>query len=219
MLQCLSYFCSAYGAKISPMKSKIYFSKNVSRELAASVSNQCQFEKVSSLGKYLGVPILQGCISKGTYAYILDKINQRLTRWTARKLSLAGHNALINSVLCSIPMYAMQTTLLPVSLYDDIDKAIRKFLWGSYGSEKKLHYVNWLEVCRPKSEGGLAIKPTRQVNKAFMVKLGWGLLKIKLCGRMCFILNIFKVNKLISVNLVRIAYSSYGLVLLNMWIF
>ena len=71
----------------------------------------------------------------------------------------------------------MQTTVLPAGLCEDIDKIIRRFLWGYNNSNKKIHHVSWLKVCCPKSEGGLGIKPTRLVNQAFMIKLGWRIIK------------------------------------------
>lgn len=43
---------------MSAKKTKVYFSKNVSHSLAICVITICGYEKVSSLGKYLGVSVL-----------------------------------------------------------------------------------------------------------------------------------------------------------------
>ncbi|XP_028802470.1 uncharacterized protein LOC114757563 [Neltuma alba] len=56
-----------------------------------------------------------------------------------------------------------------------IDKRARNFLWGSTGSAKIIHLVAWDDVCRSKEEGGLGLRNARKQNKAFMMKLGWGL--------------------------------------------
>lgn len=72
----LNKFCLALGEKVSPGKTKIYFSKNVSLHLAQVVSSAGGFEKLSPLGKYLGVPVLQERVTKATYQYIFDKVSQ-----------------------------------------------------------------------------------------------------------------------------------------------
>lgn len=38
-----------------------------------------------------------------------------------------------------------------------------------------MHLVAWEDVCRQKEEGGLGLRSSRLQNKAFMMKLGWGM--------------------------------------------
>ena len=40
-----------------------------------------------------------------------------------------------------------------------------------------LHWVNWGEVCCPKQEGGLSIRPLPQMNYALKIKWTWRLAK------------------------------------------
>lgn len=65
----------------------------------------------------------------------------------------------------------MQTALLPTNLSKEIDKVVRKFLWGSTISNKKIHLVAWETLCQKKDEGGLMIFQAEQVNIAYMTKL------------------------------------------------
>ena len=46
----------------------------------------------------------------------------------------------------------------------------RDFLWDSNNSGNGFHWVNWDEVCRPKQEGGLGIRPLRVMNEACKTK-------------------------------------------------
>ena len=69
-------------------------------------------------------------------------------------------------------MYAMQTTSLPASLYEEIDKIVRRFLWSYNNTGRKMHHVSWHVICKLQAKGGLGLKPTRLVNQAFMMKLG-----------------------------------------------
>nr|GMC97865.1 putative RNA-directed DNA polymerase [Ipomoea batatas] len=69
----------------------------------------------------------------------------------------------------------MQTTLVPVGICNEIDKKIRKFMWGGNDNKRSLNLVGWDTVTKPKELGGLGIRKTRDMNIAFMAKLGWRL--------------------------------------------
>ena len=154
---CLRNFCNASGQEVSASKTHVYFSKNVSDDTASSICNCLGYMKTNDLGRYLGMPILHGKISKGTYAAILEKIDERLSGWKVDRLSFAGRVTLAKSVLNAIPSYAMQTIKLPRSLCDAIDKKIQNFIWGTHGDIRKPHLANWNEVCKPKNQGGLGL--------------------------------------------------------------
>ncbi|CAN1784070.1 Putative ribonuclease H protein At1g65750 [Linum perenne] len=70
----------------------------------------------------------------------------------------------------------MQTAYLPVSLCDRIDRKIRNFIWGSSEAIRKVHNVNWQTVCMPKKLGGLGLRSARELNRAFLMKIAWGLI-------------------------------------------
>lgn len=89
---------------------------------------------------------------------------------------MAGRATLVQSSLSTMPMYAMQSTKLPRSTCDDIDRMSRRFLWGGDEDRRKVHLVSWQNVTKPKMEGGLGFRSMRQVNAAFLAKLGWRLL-------------------------------------------
>lgn len=58
---------------------------------------------------------------------------------------------------------------------DEIDKQIRRFLWGTTTTQRKCHLVTWGTIIKPKDEGGLGIRSTRKMNTAFLAKLAWRL--------------------------------------------
>ncbi|CAN1191394.1 Putative ribonuclease H protein At1g65750 [Linum perenne] len=124
----------------------------------------------------LGVPILHGRVTKATYEYILNRMDDKLAGWKVHNLSLAGRVTLASSVLNAIPAYAMQTALLPAYICDSIDRKIRNFIWGSTEGARKIHNINWETVCKPKRLGGLGLRNARDLNKAFLMKIVWGLL-------------------------------------------
>ncbi|CAL1398235.1 unnamed protein product [Linum trigynum] len=176
VMECLNNFCLASGEMISKEKSRVFFSRNVKNKDRNDICNRMGIQATTDLGRYLGVPVLHGRITKSTYKFILDRIDQKLTSWKARTLSLAGRVTLAVSVLNALPTYAMQTTCLPLSICDAIDRKVRSFVWGSIEGKRKTHLVAWDNICKPKSQGGLGLKSARHMNMAYMIKLGWHML-------------------------------------------
>lgn len=87
------------------------------------------------LGKYLGVPILHKRVSRSTFNFVNDKVNQRLSSWKARNLSFGGHITLAKYVIQALPSRVMQTSMLPKSVCDEMDKLCRGLfgeilVWG-----------------------------------------------------------------------------------------
>lgn len=68
---------------------------------------------MTQIGTYIRTPSFTTRRTANTYQYLVDKIRKRIEGWQAKYLSMAGHVTLINFLAASIPIYAMQTTLLP----------------------------------------------------------------------------------------------------------
>lgn len=48
----------------------------------------------------------------------------------------------------------MQTTRIPESVNQEIEKLNCKFVWGSNETKKKIHLVSWEKLCSSKEERG-----------------------------------------------------------------
>jgi len=111
------------------------------------------------LGKYLRVPAINGRITKSQYQYAMARIDKCLASGKTTCLYLVGRATLIQSTIEAIPSYIMQTTRLPRSICDDIDRKIRQFLWGGSKNERKAYLVNCDSVTKPKELGDLSDVP------------------------------------------------------------
>lgn len=86
---------------------------------------------------------------------------------------MAGRVILIQSVLSALPTYIMQTTYLPDHVVTELEKIMRKFLWGNDAGRRRLHGVSWEKVCLPKTQGGLNLRDVRKANLALFFR-NWG---------------------------------------------
>ncbi|GLT28068.1 hypothetical protein SLA2020_030250 [Shorea laevis] len=179
----LDFFCYRSGQKINQDKSKILFSKNVNQDRRKAICNILGFSQTESLGKYLGFSISSKKARKQDYAFIIDKVRNKLDGWKAKFFSLAGRNILVQSVFASIPNYYMQSCMLPISIHDQLNKISLDFLWGFDESNRKIHAISWYQVTIPKHLGGLIIRSSMEANLVAMAKSNWQLFtdKEKLC--------------------------------------
>ena len=169
----LDEFCSMSGQSMSITKSRVYFSPNVDRDTRESLCDILEFASTTSLGKYLGFPIKHPSTTIQEFNFILDKVKQKLFGWKANMLSLAGQAVLIQTSSSTIPSYIMQGTYLLGRILDGISRVNRNFLWGSSKTTRKIHWVGWQKVTKPKEEGGLGLQEAKGRNTALLAKLNW----------------------------------------------
>lgn len=149
--QCLGRFCEASGQKISLSKSRVYFSKNVDSSTQADICNTLGMEATDDLGMYLGMPTLTSRVTRKTFSHLCEKIDRRLAGWKTKYLSLAGRITLANSTVATLGFYSMQTAKLPRTICDDMDKRVRRFIWGGSEDVKKVHLLSWEVLQLPSS--------------------------------------------------------------------
>ena len=171
---CLDSLCACSGQKVSFQKSCIHFSWGVNPEVIRRVFELAGIPPSHDLGKYLGAPSIQGRSSHLLFQPLIDRIASRLLGWKTATLSFARRVTLASSVLTVIPIYTMQSCLLPV-VCNKIDKLIRDFIWGHSEMRRGAHLLNWGIVTRGKDRGGPDIRITRSMNLALLAKLGWRL--------------------------------------------
>ena len=98
--------------------------------MIAEVCNVMTMQHTDDFGRYLGVPAVNSRVTKGLFQPMVTRVENRLVGWRAKCLSLAGRITLIKSTIIAIPAYVMQSMRLPRSVCDDLDRRIRRFLWG-----------------------------------------------------------------------------------------
>ncbi|XP_061365237.1 uncharacterized protein LOC133308608 [Gastrolobium bilobum] len=172
----LDDFCLSSGQKVNHEKTKILFSHNVNHILAEELSGELGFSRTVDLGKYLGIPLHHRRVGRAAFSHILDRVQSRINAWNHTSLSLAGRITLSKDVLSAITAYTMQVSVVPLGICNDIEKHIRRFLWGSNRASTRPHLVAWDQLCMDKDHGGLGLRKMKEVNRAFIMKIGYGIL-------------------------------------------
>lgn len=64
--------CEKSGQKVNLLKSKVFFSKNISENVAVELSGTLGIDQTMDLGIYLGAPLLHQRASKNSYSFLID---------------------------------------------------------------------------------------------------------------------------------------------------
>lgn len=128
VLECHNLFFSTLGQRASVEKTKKNFSKGVPYFTVRTLSYKYGFGITHDLGKYLGVPFLHRRITKQTYGYIIESLHQKLVTWKSNRLSCTSRIILCKLVLATVPLYPMQSTLLPKLVCSEIENICCGFI-------------------------------------------------------------------------------------------
>ncbi|KAA3483875.1 LINE-1 reverse transcriptase isogeny [Gossypium australe] len=65
-----------------------------------------------------------------------------------------------------------------LGIYDEIERLVRKFIWGATRDNKKVSLVSWRALCQRKDCGRLGFPQLKDQSKSFMLKLGFNIFSI-----------------------------------------
>ena len=120
---------------------------------------------------YLGMPLSIKRPRRQDFLLLIEKIENKIEGWLGKLLSKGGRLQLINSVLCSVPIYLMTYFALPKWVIQRIERLCRQFLWGkSHGEGKGIPLIKWEIVSTPKQFGGLGVPDLELRNCTLLMR-------------------------------------------------
>lgn len=126
--------------------------------------------------KYLGLPRMSQEMKKHDYLPLVERIRSKICTWNRRFLSYAGRLQLIKVVLMSIVNFWAAVFRLPSKCMEEIEQLSSAFLWTGPVLKSTGAKVAWQDICKEKNEGGLGIRPLKEVNMVYGLKLIWRML-------------------------------------------
>ncbi|XP_057790987.1 uncharacterized protein LOC131008105 [Salvia miltiorrhiza] len=173
----LDFYGGLSGQIYSPEKSNIFFSDKISSGLRREIEREINFRRGSLPFTYLGVPLFFGRIRASYLRSIHDQIVQKFSKWRGRHLSMAGRVCLVKSVIQSSLTHSMMIYRWPKSLIKELDAKCRNFIWSGDADKRHACTVAWARMCATKEEGGLGIRSFSTMNKSFLMKRAWSVIK------------------------------------------
>jgi mannosylglycoprotein endo-beta-mannosidase len=122
------------------------------------VAQVLNIENTSFDDKYLGLPIPEGHMKNDKFQPSKEKLKKKCSDWSEKYMSGAAKETLVKSVAQSISTYAMSVFKFSAGLCDELSQIIRDFWWGDEFDRRKVHWMGWDKMTRPKSQGGLALE-------------------------------------------------------------
>ncbi|XVF76351.1 hypothetical protein PTKIN_Ptkin13bG0259700 [Pterospermum kingtungense] len=112
----------ASGQAINYGKSGLMCSNNEAPELNHAMSFILGIFNSLNTGRYLGLPLLVGRSKKAAFAYMKDRLWQKLQTWRSKPISKATREVLIKAAAQTIPPFHMGEFLMPTSTADELQK-------------------------------------------------------------------------------------------------
>ncbi|KAJ6793872.1 Uncharacterized protein M6B38_234015 [Iris pallida] len=154
------------GLQMNRDKSRVYFSSRCSqKEERADVLGIARSDLPV---RYLGVPLTVNYARDQDCHGLVEYVQRRVEGWQAAGLSFGGRIELIRSVISVVAHFWLQSILLPVATIRRVDRLCADFLWRG-----GMHAVSWEQLCRPRKEGGVGLRPLLEIREASALKLSW----------------------------------------------
>lgn len=73
-------------------------------------------------------------------------------------MSFAAKEVNVKSVVQALPTYAMGVFKFSVGFCDKYERLIREFWWGEEEGHRKVHWMAWEQMIKPKEQEGSAFE-------------------------------------------------------------
>ncbi|WOL10307.1 hypothetical protein Cni_G19062 [Canna indica] len=167
ILEALQLYCKITGQKVNVEKSELLFPSKMDKGIKQKICSLFGIKEGKFPMHYLGAYLSLEMLNESYQNKMVERITRRMDLWAGRLISQAGKSVLLNSIVCSFPVYSMMVASIKEKIVKEITKVSREFFWGSEG-KKKANLIKWKTVSANKGLGGLGIRDLSLMRKAIL---------------------------------------------------
>lgn len=131
LIRIINCYGLALGQQLNTKKSSIFFGNKVPQVLRSAIKHTLGIQKEGGMDTYLGIPENISGSKKQVFAFVQDRLHNRVNSWSSKLLSRGGKEVLLKSVAQALPAYVMSCFLLPIEIIKKLQSAISKFWWSN----------------------------------------------------------------------------------------